>query len=126
MRERVDVADRKTAEFISFFEVRAAEAKNEIARIDPSASASFVSGVDNSFPAVQAAFSLQRRYYQEINDLLAFLLEQSGPFEATSAGLRFSKDPDRIAYNARIDKINELADSINKLKAKNQAAKKQP
>lgn len=126
MRERAGVAARKTGEFISFFESRVAQAKNEVSAVDSSASASFMTGVNKSFPQVQAAFSLQRQYYQEIDGLLAFVLEQSGPYQLTKSGIRFSKGPDGLAYNARINKINELADSINRVKAEHQASQKQP
>ena len=126
MRERIGSAERKTNEFIAFFASRVSQAKNEISSIDPSASASFMSDVNKSFPELQKALSLQREYYQDVDGLLAFLLEQSGPYQVTGEGVRFSKEPDRSLYNTRIDRINQLAASSNSRKAEHQAVQSRP
>jgi hypothetical protein len=117
MRERVGVADRKTAEFINFFEHRVDNAKNELAAIDPSSSSKFTSGVNKTFPSAKTALTLQRQYYAAIKDLLDFLLDLSGPFRVSNRGVSFDEDSDRLNYNNFIDRINVLAESFNKARA---------
>ncbi len=121
MQNNVAVAEQRTDEFLSYFENRTSQARRELGDIDPAAAADFMSGINKSFPQMKDLYTQQKQYFQEIDALLKFILGQSGPFEVTSSGIRFRNAEDGAAYNRRIDRIKELASSINAMKAKFQA-----
>jgi hypothetical protein len=126
MLERVGIADRKTAELLNFLEKRIVQARNEISAIDSIANVTLTTEFNALFPYLQRGSSLQRQYFQAIADLLTFLLEESGSYRVTEEGIRFDRELDRKIYDYNVDRVNELSDSINKLKAKYQASQKQP
>jgi hypothetical protein len=119
MQNNVAVAEKRTEEFLSYFENRTSQARRELADIDPAAAADFTNGINKTFPKMKELYLQETQYYREIDALLAFVREQSGPFEVTSTrGIRFRNAGDSAEYDRRIDRINKLATSINSMKVK--------
>ncbi len=118
MQNNISEAEKRTDEFRLYYENRISQAKRELADIDPAASADFMIGVNRSFPKMNEIYTRQEQYYQEVGALLKFALERSGHYEVTPKGIHFRDAGDRAAYNQQIDRIHDLASSINSMRAK--------
>ena len=121
MQNNVAVAEKRTKEVLSYFENRTSQARRELADIDPAAAADFTNGINKTFPKMKELYLQEAQYFREIDALLAFIREQSGPFEVTAtSGIRFRNAGDSAEYDRRIASINKLAASINAMKVKSQ------
>ena len=116
MRTNASLAEKKTADFLAFFENRMLRVRKDLVAVNPSLGVEFMVGITRDFPRLKALYSEQRAYCDAIHELLTFVLEESGPFNVSDWGISFRQEADGQRYNNLIDKVNEHAANLNTLK----------